>query len=99
VAPSSSPRRVGRDLPPAPRASDQTWRWFQTRSLPRYAEPEPGEPDGPIVEWLGSSTDIDDLKRLQTRQAALISELEHRTESLKNVVRSLGGAVRGSAAG
>jgi PAS domain S-box-containing protein len=81
------------------RASDQTWRWFQTRSLPRYAEPEPGEPDGPIVEWLGSSTDIDDLKRLQTRQAALISELEHRTESLKNVVRSLGGAVRGSAAG
>jgi PAS domain S-box-containing protein len=81
------------------RASDQTWRWFQTRSLPRHAEPEPGEPDGPIVEWLGSSTDIDDLKRLQTRQAALISELEHRTESLKNVVRSLGGAVRGSAAG
>ena len=81
------------------RASDNSWRWFQTRSLPRRAEPDLCEPDGPIIEWLGSSTDIDDLKRLQVQQATLISDLEHRTEGLKNVIRSLGGAVQGSAAG
>ncbi len=75
------------------RASDQSWRWFQTRSLPRRAEPKPGEPEGPIIEWLGSSNDIDDLKRLQTRQDAMIAALERRTASLTGVIRSLGGVV------
>ncbi len=75
------------------RASDQSWRWHQTRSLPRHAEPKPGEPEGEIVEWLGSTTDIEDLKRLESQQASMIAELEHRTVSLKSVIRSLGGIV------
>ena len=75
------------------RASDQRWRWHQTRSLPRRVESKPGEPQGQIIEWLGSSTDIDDLKRLQAQQDAMIADLEHRTASLKTVIRSLGGQV------
>ena len=75
------------------RASDQSWRWCQTRSLPRRAEPQPGEPEGAIIEWLGSSIDIDDLMQLQARQELLIKELEQRTESLKGVIRSLGAVV------
>ena len=75
------------------RATDQSWRWHQTRSLPRRAHREPGEPEGQIVEWLGSSIDIDDLKRLQVRQEAMIADLEHRTAGMTEVIRSLGAAV------
>lgn len=76
------------------RASDQTWRWHQTESLPRRAESKPDEPRGEIIEWLGSTTDIEDLKRIQDQQEAMIADLEHRTASLKGVVRSLGGVVK-----
>ncbi len=75
------------------RASDKSWRWHQTRSLPRRVQAKPGEPEGKIIEWLGSSTDIDDLKRLQAQQDAMIAQLEHRAASLKGVIRSLGGVV------
>ena len=75
------------------RASDRSWRWHQTRSLPRRVESKPGEPEGKIIEWLGSTTDIEDLKRLQVQQDTMIAELEHRTTSLENVVRSLGGTM------
>lgn len=76
------------------RASDQTWRWHQTRSLPRRAEAKPNEPAGEIIEWLGSTTDVDDLKRLQAQQSDLIADLEHRTTSLKGVIRTLGGVTQ-----
>lgn len=75
------------------RASDQSWRWFQTRSMPRRIAPSPDEPAGQIVEWLGSTTDIHDLKLLQERQASMIAELERRTASMNGVVNSLGGTV------
>ena len=75
------------------RASDGSWRWYQTRSLPRRAEPRPGEPDGPIIEWLGTSTDIHDMMLLQARQDALIADLQRRTASLTGVIRSLGATV------
>ena len=75
------------------RASDQNWRWHQTRSLPRRAQREAGEPEGEIIEWLGSSVDIHDLKQLNEQQEMLITSLEQRTASLKSVIRSLGGAV------
>ena len=74
------------------RASDRSWRWFQTRSLPRRADPGPGGQEAGIVEWLGSCNDIEDLKRVQARQQALIAELEQRTGSLSSVIASLGGA-------
>ena len=75
------------------RASDHTWRWHRTQSLPRRADPKPNEPQGEIIEWLGSTTDVEDLKRLEAQQASMIEELRHRTESLKGVIRSMGGVV------
>ena len=59
------------------------YRWFQTRATAvRNAS-------GDIVEWLGTSTDIDDLRDYQERQAVLVSELQHRTRNLIGVVRSI----------
>lgn len=63
-------------------AGEGRYRWFQSRALPVR------EADG-AVEWLGTSTDIDDLRRLQEQQGVMVAELQHRTRNLITVVRSL----------
>jgi len=51
------------------RASDGTYIWHRTRSSPvRNAY-------GQIMEWLGSTTDVDELKCLQDRQSRLLDDL------------------------
>ena len=71
------------------RSSDSAWRWHQTRSLPVRGAPEPGSPDGPILEWLGTTTDIEEFKQMQGRQALLVAELQHRTRNLLAVVSAI----------
>lgn len=71
------------------RAGDGAWRWHQTRAAPLRGLPSQAAPEGPIVEWLGSTTDIDDLKRLQGEQGVLVDELQHRTRNLLSVVRTM----------
>jgi two-component system CheB/CheR fusion protein len=65
------------------RASDGVYRWFKTRVNPIRNE------DGDIVEWIGTSTDINDLRNLQGRQGVLVAELQHRTRNLIGVVRQM----------
>ncbi|ODU66787.1 MAG: hypothetical protein ABT16_00825 [Rhodanobacter sp. SCN 65-17] len=61
----------------------QRYRWFQTRAAPvRNA-------DGSIREWLGTSTDIDEMRLLQDHQQVLLDELQHRTRNLMGVVSVL----------
>lgn len=63
-------------------AAQNGYRWFQTRATPVRDEA------GAIVEWLGTSTDIHDIRDLQERQHVLVAELQHRTRNLMGVVRS-----------
>ena len=63
-------------------AADASYRWFQTRATPVWDEA------GTIVEWLGTSTDIHDLRTLQEEQQVLVAELQHRTRNLMGVVQS-----------
>ncbi|RYF19482.1 MAG: PAS domain S-box protein, partial [Oxalobacteraceae bacterium] len=65
------------------RGLDGTYRWFQTRALPATG------PEGAITEWIGTSTDIDDLRRLQAEQKVLVGELQHRTRNLIAVVHGI----------
>ncbi|MFV0623367.1 CheR family methyltransferase [Sphingomonas sp. ac-8] len=65
------------------RAADGTYRWFQIRTAPVVDD------GGQIVEWVGTSTDIDDLRDLQERQGVLVAELQHRTRNLMGVVRQM----------
>jgi two-component system, chemotaxis family, CheB/CheR fusion protein len=62
---------------------DGSYRWFQTRAMPVRGE------RGEVVEWLGTSTDIDDLRRMQEQQHVLVAELQHRTRNLLGVVHSI----------
>ena len=64
-------------------AANDQYRWFQTRATPVR------DSSGAIIEWLGTSTDINDLRELQERQRALVAELQHRTRNLMALVRSI----------
>ncbi|MEE7450207.1 methyltransferase [Methylobacterium radiotolerans] len=64
-------------------AVDGGYRWFQTRAMPVRGE------RGEVVEWLGTSTDIDDLRRMQEQQHVMVAELQHRTRNLLGVVNSI----------
>lgn len=59
------------------------FRWFQTRGSPLR------DGEGSILEWIGTSTDVDDLRSLQTQQKVLVAELQHRTRNLIGVVHSI----------
>ena len=70
------------------RASDGAWRWHQTRSLPVQHPPRPEQERGG-TEWLGTSTDIEELKGLQNEQSVLVAELQHRTRNLLGVMQNV----------
>lgn len=55
--------------------------WFQCRASPVRLD------DGTIVEWLGTTTDVHDLRALHERQNILVAELQHRTRNLLGLVR------------
>ncbi|MDQ1157474.1 PAS domain S-box-containing protein [Sphingomonas sp. SORGH_AS 950] len=59
------------------------YRWFKTRATPVHDD------HGAIVEWFGTSTDIDDLRRLRERQETLVAELQHRVRNILTIVRSI----------
>lgn len=59
-------------------------RWFQTR-----AQPVRDDVSGDILEWLGTCTDIDDLRTAQERQRVLLGELQHRVRNILAVIRSI----------
>ncbi|WP_165982412.1 hybrid sensor histidine kinase/response regulator [Dankookia rubra] len=53
-------------------AADRSWRWFQTRATPVR------DAAGDVVEWFGTSTDIDDQVRAREWLARSREELEAR---------------------
>lgn len=64
-------------------AAEDRYAWFQTRAVPVR------DANGRIREWLGTSTDIDHLRRLQEQQQVMVAELQHRTRNLIAVVTSI----------
>jgi PAS domain S-box-containing protein len=58
------------------RAADGTFRWFQTRALPVRDAPDAEHPENCRVEWLGTSTDIEDQVRAREVLARSREELE-----------------------
>lgn len=65
------------------KVDEDRYYWHKTRAGPVYAD------DGDIIEWLGTSTDIDDLKRLRDQERSLLGELQHRVRNTLGVVRAL----------
>ena len=65
------------------RYEDGAYRWYQTRALPVSSTGGGGE------EWVGTSTDIHELRGLQSRQQVLLAELQHRTRNLLALVQAM----------
>lgn len=68
------------------RASDAAWRWHQTRARSIR------DPTGThSTDWVGTTTDIHDLRGLNDRQMVLMAELQHRTRNLLAVTQAIAG--------
>jgi PAS domain S-box-containing protein len=65
------------------RQADGAYRWHQTRARPV------GPEDAGASDWVGTMTDIHDLRGLQDRQQVLLAELQHRTRNLLALVESI----------
>src|SRR5436190_400263 len=65
------------------REVDGEYLWHQTRAKPLEGD------SGASSDWVGTMTDIDDLRGLQSRQHVLMAELQHRTRNLLSVVQSI----------
>jgi PAS domain S-box-containing protein len=59
------------------------YRWFQARATPVR------DHGGAILEWLGTFTDVHDMRMLEDRQRVLVAELQHRVRNILTVVRSV----------
>lgn len=64
-------------------AQDRRYRHFRTRGVPVRSS------ESSLLEWLGTSTDVDDIVQLQAHQEVLVGELQHRTRNLMAVVQSV----------
>lgn len=64
------------------RLADGAYRWHQTRA-------RPVDWPGPSDDWVGTMTDIHDLRTLKDRQQVLMAELQHRTRNLLAVVQAV----------
>ena len=62
------------------RNSDSAWIWHCTRSLPLREE------SGRIIEWLGSTTEIQAYKDLQARQQGLLAAAERHARALEKEI-------------
>jgi two-component system CheB/CheR fusion protein len=64
-------------------AETGSYRWFHTRATPVRDD------NGTVLEWLATSTDVEDLRALQARQEMLVAELQLRSANLISEVQKL----------
>jgi len=64
------------------RSTDEEFRWHQTRAVPLKQRSDSDE-------WVGTMTDIHELRSLQDHQKLLLAELQHRTRNLLAIVQAL----------
>lgn len=65
------------------RASDGEYRWHQTRARPI------GGLGDTASDWVGTMTDVHELRGMQERQTIMMAELQHRTRNLLAVAESI----------
>ena len=53
------------------------------------ADPVRARPDGPVLHWIGSATDVEDARRAEARRARMRDELNHRVKNTLAIVQSM----------
>ncbi|MBW4429767.1 MAG: PAS domain S-box protein [Nostoc desertorum CM1-VF14] len=62
-------------------SSDNTYRWFLSRAIPIRDQ------QGQIVQWFGTSTDIEEFRRAQTQREQLLQREQTAREAAENANR------------
>ena len=70
-------RRLGRYFPL--RKNNGEYRWFLSRALPIREEPDGAFPDGRILGWFGTNTDVADMREAEETLLAARDEAEEAT--------------------
>jgi len=85
-----APQRGGLDVKHRiRRALDGAWRLHHTRSAPLSRTAVMLEEGGCATEWVGSSADVEDVRRMEGEQRALLLEVQHRTRNILAVVAAI----------
>ncbi|SKA39480.1 PAS domain S-box-containing protein [Enhydrobacter aerosaccus] len=71
------------------RGSDGSYRWHQTRARPIAGSSHHAVLFGDQVDWVGTMTDVHDLRTLHDRQQVLMAELQHRTRNLLAITQAI----------
>lgn len=65
------------------RRADGQYRWHQTRARPVRGTTSSD------ADWVGTMTDVHDIRGLQERQKIMMAELQHRTRNLLAIVQAI----------
>ena len=65
------------------RRRDGKYIWYKTQAVPQFND------QGEVIRWLGSSIDIDDLRRLQINSEQLAARFQHTIESITDAFFTL----------
>jgi PAS domain S-box-containing protein len=65
------------------RGADGLFRPFLTRIIPQKDD------QGRVIQWYGTNTDVDELRRAEEKQALLLNEMDHRVKNLFAIVSGI----------
>jgi PAS domain S-box-containing protein len=65
------------------RGADGSFRPFLTRAVPQKDD------EGRVVQWYGTNTDVDELRRAEEKQNLLLKEMDHRVKNLFAIVNGI----------
>ncbi len=58
------------------RGKDGEYRWFLSRAMPVLDQPDASHPDGRLLGWIGTNTDITEMREVEQRLEAARDEAE-----------------------
>lgn len=65
------------------RMADGSYRWHLSRAIPVRGE------DGRDMRWIGTATDINDLREAEEHRQLLVAELDHRIKNILTLIQAI----------
>ena len=76
------------------RGADGTFRWFLSRAEPIRGEPDERYPEGRILGWFGTNTDINDLRETEERLSAAMIAADEANRAKSDFIANMSHELR-----